>query len=211
VKLEFYSHASIPSDNPSSRLYSSLPPDSSSSYKERLQRGATEVLEQLQNTATVKDMRDLMLEMQRRNYVWWRWVMGVALVFGYASFDIFKRFTANQAAEVTKHYLENEQFKKDIVDFVTRYNWIHFFFFFFFSFLFFSSFFLCSKEIEAALKELIIQLLKEKMVEDEFKSLLQNVLNNKSLQEDASKAGFFCLFFVSVFEIVDQVETLLGE
>ncbi len=174
----------------SCRLFSTVPPappnapipfpsSSSDSYVDRLQKSAQVLVDRISATPSARDIRDLLEEMQKRNYAWWRWAIGGCFCVGYLLLDVIKAFTANQAAEVTKKYLENEQFKKVRIAFwfcpVT----------FFFSMLGEKDIvaFVTSKEIESALTDLIGQVLKEKIVEEQLTLLAKQLLQEEIVEQ----------------------------
>ena len=84
-----------------------------------LQQYVEQLDQKVRSSATFKDIQDLLEEMERRKYSSRRLMIISVLIVGYVSFDLIKTFTANQAADVTTKYLENEQFKADIVKFIS--------------------------------------------------------------------------------------------
>ncbi len=153
-------------------------------YKEELRNYTDGLLNSTQRSALFQDLQALLEEAERRKYHTKRFIVVAGAVVVWLAYDSIKKFTANQAAAVTSEYLENEQFKRDVVAFLK------------------------SPEIrggvEQLLKESVLALCEEAEVQRQLEALFVRVMKDEEVRRQAQElAGEKALLLLRDKDIQD--------
>jgi flagellar biosynthesis GTPase FlhF len=147
---------------------------SSERWMERLTVAMRPLEAKIRASATFQDVSSLLDEMERRKYNYRRYViLGVAF-FLWLFYDFITRFFSNRVADISKTYLENPQFKRDIEQFIR------------------------SPEIQASAKSLVTSVINDPEVQQRLQTLLSNTLS-KTIADDKLREGIYSvLIFLSL-------------
>jgi uncharacterized membrane-anchored protein YjiN (DUF445 family) len=121
----------------------------------------------LQRSALFQDFEALLQEAERRRYNTRRFFLVSAAVVIWLAYDSIKKFTANQAAAVTSEYLENPQFKKDVVAFLESPE--------------------IRRAVEQLLKASVLELCEEPEVQRRLRELVVALLKSEEVQRQAQE------------------------
>ena len=136
-------------------------------YKEELRSYTDGLLNSTQRSALFQDLQALLDEAERRKYNTKRFFVIAGVVAVYLAYDSIKKFTANQAAAVSKEYLENPQFKRDVVAFLESPE--------------------IRSGVEQLLKASVLELCEEAEVQRQLQALFVRIMQNEDVRRQAQE------------------------
>lgn len=138
-------------------------------WMERLMENLKPLESRIRASATFNDVSSLLDEMERRKYNYRRYLIGGVAFALWFFYDSFTRFFSNRAADVTKQYLENPEFKRDIVTFIN------------------------SPEIQSSAKALVSSVINDKALQTQLQQMLSDVVQ-KTIADEKLREGICELF-----------------